>query len=164
MLNVRVLGAVALLASTGNAFAQQQPDPGRLTAALEVVHAMGGPTSVAQTFAAMRPGMIKLIEANGKTPPDRAASLYDNVMLPALQAHVGDLLESKAHILAEHFTVTELTDIRNFYASATGKKLLANQGAIAVETMQDMQPLMRDIIARTTAYQNATHDAPGSKP
>jgi hypothetical protein len=152
-----------LLAASFHASAQSVP-PERLQAALDVQRAMGGAAAVDQTFKAMRPALINLMTSQNHMPIGRAAELVDTVLLPALQAHSGELLAARAQSMARHFTVAELSDIKQFYLSPVGQKLLANQAVLGTEYMQALQPLMRDVMARTMTMMKSKAQPAGSPP
>ncbi len=158
----------ALLASilvVTSALAQPSgPASDRVQAAEDVVRAMGGEAALRQTFTAMRPGLINFMIAQNHVPTGKALEVVDKVLMPALLEHTGDLMKMRAHILAKHFTVNELSDLKQFYLSPTGQKLLVIQAEMGAETMQAMQPLVRDLLARSAALQKSQSGNTGATP
>ncbi len=53
----------------------------------------------------------------------------------------GSFEEIVARAYAQHFTVPELQEMVGFYSSATGRKLIEKQGALAQDVAQSSQPL-----------------------
>ena len=141
--------SVALIAGAGASKAEGAPDAEHLQAAASVERAMGGEAQVMKGLAAMRPGMINMMAQTSHMPIGQAADEWDKAILPGMQAHIGDIESAKARILAEHFTVSELIDLKNFYLSPTGQKLIANQSVIATESMRSMMPFLQDVMKRS---------------
>ncbi len=137
------------LATSTSVRAQGTPDAEHFQAAAAVERAMGGEAQVMKSLTAMRPGMISMLSQTSHMPIGHAAEQWDKVILPGMQAHVGEIETAKARILAEHFTVSELTDLKNFYLSPTGQKLIANQSVIATESMRSMMPFLQDVMKRS---------------
>ena len=139
--------ACVFVAAAGQSLAQTAPDPDRLKAAQAVEQAMGGDAAV----TAMRPALINMLVQMNHMPAGNATEMVDTVLLPDLKTHQPEIEAAKARIYAEHFTVAELNGIRDFYTSPTGQKFLSEQAAIATESMQSMQPFLRDVMTHAAA-------------
>ena len=147
----KYLLACVFVAAAGQSSAQTAPDPDRLKAAQGVEQAMGGDAAVTKSFTAMRPALINMLVQMNHMPASNATEMVDTVLLPDLKTHQPEIEAARARIYAEHFTVAELNGIKDFYTSSTGQKFLAEQPAIATESMQSMQPFLRDVMTHAAA-------------
>jgi hypothetical protein len=134
-------------------FAQEQPvDPARLKAAKDIAHVTSNADRLKQMLDTMRPGLVRVFVSQDHLAPDAANKLFDTIFVPSFQAHYGDLVTARAKILAGIFTVPEMTQIRDFYASPVGQKYVANEGVIAAGMAAAMQPFLRDVMKQAMDF------------
>ena len=165
---MRTLSAAAMLAASlhaGTCLAQTADTPeNRLSAAVALQQAMGGNAALVQTFTNLRPALIRILVQSGHLTLAHAAEMVDTVELPELQKHAPDLLAAKARIYAKYFDVHDLQVMMAFYRSPTGQKALAEQSAIAADTLSSMQPLIRDVQAHVAELAKKQQGGQTSQP
>lgn len=140
-----------VLAGVAPALAQQQPSPDQLKAAREVIEVSGAADSIRDIVP------IFLDEAKNtltRTRPEIVKDLNEAIKAvePEFAKRKEDLMNDIASVYASRFTVEELSEIKTFYTSATGKKLVENlpsvlQGSYE-KTQAWSQKMSTDIIAR----------------
>lgn len=122
----------AICLVSGHSFAQSAapaPTAEALKLARTVVTQMQGDQTVA--LKAMGTPMIGLIQQMGIREPDRAQVLVQEVIMPVLTAHYGDLLDAQARAYAGALNATDLQAISAFYATPAGRDLTAAQPVLA---------------------------------
>jgi uncharacterized protein len=62
-----------------------------------------------------------------------ARDIMDQRVAPALREMLPELVEMMAQMWARHFTVEELTQLREFYGTPLGQKLIQTQPALTAE-------------------------------
>ncbi|MCJ2005554.1 DUF2059 domain-containing protein [Methylobacterium sp. J-092] len=128
------------------------PDPATLKAAREVVAQMQGDrTALLNAMAAPMVGMMQQI---GVKQQDQAQALVQEVVLPTLTAHFDELLDIQARGFAAALGKDDLQVIAAFYATPTGKRLVAAQPQLAqaqlVGTQQWMQSVTPEMQGKLT--------------
>jgi hypothetical protein len=121
-----LVGAISLVQPWGlraEAPKAQETEAHRLAQQLQL--ARGGTDIINQTFDALRTRLIQVIMQRGHTTEDKAASVCDDILMPAMKTHSKELNDSIAGIYASNFTPDELRDLITFYQSRTGRKLVA---------------------------------------
>ena len=127
-------------------------DPATLKAAREVVAQMQGDrTALLNAMAAPMVGMMQQI---GVKQQDQAQALVQEVVLPTLTAHFDELLDIQARGFASTLGKDDLQVIAAFYATPTGKRLVAAQPQLAqaqiVGTQQWMQAVTPEMQGKLT--------------
>ncbi|TXN26801.1 DUF2059 domain-containing protein [Methylobacterium sp. WL93] len=127
-------------------------DPATLKAAREVVAQMQGDrTALLNAMAAPMVGMMQQI---GVKQQDQAQALVQEVVLPTLTAHFDELLDIQARGFAGALGKDDLQVIAAFYATPTGKRLVAAQPQLAqaqlVGTQQWMQSVTPEMQGKLT--------------
>lgn len=123
LLSLGVAAGLALAAFGGPAFAQTASGP-KLQAAREVIEASGASAS----FQNIVP--IFLDEAKrslSRTQPPEFAKDFDDVikiLQPEFAKRYDQLMDQIATVYADRFSDQELADIKTFYTSPTGKKMV----------------------------------------
>ena len=148
------LAAASLLVLTAAppAFAQTPaPSPEQIKAAREVIDVSGAADSIKEIVP------IFLDEAKNtltRTRPDIAKDLGEAIKAvePEFTKRKEDLMNEIATVYAQRFTAQELTEIKTFYTSATGKKLVQNLPGVLQASYERTQlwsqKMSTDIIAR----------------
>lgn len=129
----------------------QTPPPEHVKAAREVIEASGAAASLTdvipifmdeakQTFTRTRPEIAKDIEAALKA------------ITPEFEARREQLMNDIAAVYAERFSAKELAEIKAFYTTPTGRKLVENLPNLIQATYQQTETWSRkmsqDIVAR----------------
>ena len=123
---------LATLLFSGSTFAQTPaaaPTAEALKAARTVVMQMQGDQAAA--LKAMGAPMAGLIQQMGIREPDRAQVLVQEVIMPLLTAHYGDLLDTHARAYAAALSMADLQAISTFYTTPAGRDLAAAQPVLA---------------------------------
>ena len=127
-------------------------DPATLKAARDVVAQMQGDR--AALLNAMAAPMVGMMQQIGVKQQDQAQALVQEVVLPTLTAHYDELLDIQARGFATALGKDDLQVIATFYATPTGKRLVAAQPQLAqaqlVGTQQWMQAVMPEMQGKLT--------------
>jgi hypothetical protein len=140
---------LAAIMLTGNlARAQTAPEPSppaeNLAAARELVQAM----KATDTLKALLPAIISNMKAAVVQNRPEIEKQYDALMpifADAANARLNELADQVAVVYARRFTLDELHQIKAFYQTPVGQKMITEQPAIARETMALGQQLGRSI-------------------
>jgi hypothetical protein len=148
-----IVAFVAAVVVTGNLVRAQtppQPTPPaeNLAAARELVQLM----KAADNFKAVLP----IIANNMKSRIGPIRPEVEERMLKAASARANEFGDRLAAIYAQHFTLDEIHQIASFYQTSVGQKLIAEQPAIAGETMALGQELGK--AAQADALEQARKD------
>lgn len=142
----------ALILAAGPALAQTEPQPApapsaeNLAAAQELVRVM----KATDIFKTMLPSLVNSMKAAVVQNRPEVAKNYDAMMprfIEAANTRVNELADQIAGVYARHFTLDELHQMTQFYQSPAGQKMIAEQPAIARETLAFGQQLGRTIAA-----------------
>ena len=115
-----VLGLVCMSAG-----AQTPISPEAHKAAAELSAAKGDAAMAATLIATMRNQIIKVIADKGHVATDRATTVFDDVLMPELKAHVNELAAALVDIYAQNFSIDELHQLTAFFRTPLGVKYLA---------------------------------------
>ena len=129
----------------------QAPSPEQVKAAREVVEASGAASSLndvipifideaKQTFTRTRPEIAKDLDAALKA------------ITPEFETRREQLMNDIAAVYAQRFSTKELAEIKAFYTTSTGRKLVENLPSLIQATYQQTEAWSRkmsqDIVAR----------------
>lgn len=134
----RLLAAVlaAALAAPAGALAQgSRPSgtpQGAVAASLEenrreaaaLAEAFDIPRQVEAIFREARDEMIRATVGASGLPPEKAAEIVDEIMMPNFKARAQELVTEMIEPYAVNFTYSDLRALRAFYTSPLGQKLL----------------------------------------
>lgn len=141
------IAAVAIILSIGPLWAQTaQPAPAadNLAASQQLIEVM----RAADQFKAILPSLIQNMKAAVVQNRPEMEKNFDAMMplfAEAANARVKDVTDQMATIYARHFSVDEMHAMTAFYQTPAGQKLLAEQPAIARETLAAGQQFGRAI-------------------
>ena len=121
---IAVTGAAMALLCAG-ASAQTPISPAAHEAAAELSAAKGDATMVTTLISTMRNQIIKVISDKGHVPIDRATSVFDNILMPELRTHAGELAAALVDIYAQNFSIDELHQLTAFFRTPLGMKYLS---------------------------------------
>ncbi|MGA2509568.1 MAG: DUF2059 domain-containing protein [Candidatus Acidiferrales bacterium] len=97
----------------------------------------------------MRQMMHDQLQKTPNLPPDaeeQMNKMYDKMMQ---KMPIDDLLQAMEPVYAKHFTKGDVDSMIAFYASPTGKKMLAEMPAITQEAMQASSGVIRKYMDQT---------------
>lgn len=149
-LRLRVAAALLLAAAASPALAQA-PSPDQVKAAREVIEASGAAASLnnivpiffdeaKQTFTRTRPEIAKDLDEVLKA------------IRPEFEQRREQLMNDIATVYAQSFSAAELAEIKTFYQTATGKKLVESLPSVLQasyeRTQAWSQKMSQDIVTR----------------
>jgi hypothetical protein len=140
------LAAIMLTGNLARAQTASEPSPPaeNLAAARELVQAM----KATDTLKALLPTIISNMKAAVVQNRPEIEKQYDALMpifSDAANARLNELADQLAVVYARRFTLDELHQIKAFYQTPVGQKMITEQPAIARETMAIGQQLGRSI-------------------
>lgn len=119
------LALCLLAAAPAGAEGPQAPTDEARAAARELAEATGVGNQVGQMLGLMRGQMLQMVQraAPGQSPA-QVAQTVDEVLLPEFRARLGELTEIITEIFAENYTLDDMKELRAFYATPLGQRLL----------------------------------------
>ncbi len=122
------LGVLLLGATAGTAARAADPtiDPAHLAAAARLMDDTGGKARMEQVMTAMRGIMVQLVSSHGRDGAE-AGRIVDEVLLPAMRAHLPELETAFTRFWADAMTTEQLQTADAFFRSPTGLKLVEVQ-------------------------------------
>jgi hypothetical protein len=124
----RIIGAAAMLvamlmAATPKCQAASTTiDPKTRAAAETMFEAIGGNAEFVKIFDATRGVMITNLMQSGHVSAAQAASVCDEILMPAVKRRVSELTAAFVEVYAENFTTSELNQMTAFYETPVGRK------------------------------------------
>ena len=128
-LGLLLLGTTAGLSARA---AEPAADPAHLAAASRLVADTGGKARMEQMMTLMRGLMVQVISAHGKDAAE-SGRIVDQVLLPAMRAHLPELQTAFTRIWANAMTTEQLDAADAFYRSPTGAKLVQVEAKVLPE-------------------------------
>ena len=126
--------AMALLCA--GASAQTPISPAAHEAAAELSAAKGDTAMVTTLISTMRNQIIKVISDKGHVPADHATTIFDDILMPELRAHAGELAAALVDIYAQNFSIDELHQLTAFFRTPLGMKYLSKTPLIFQEARE----------------------------
>ena len=119
------LALCLLAAGPAGAEGPQVPTEEARAAARELAEVTGVESQVGQMLTLMRGQMVQMIQrgAPGQTPA-QVEHTVDDVLLPEFRARLGELKEMTAEIFVKNYTLDDMRELRAFYATPLGQRLL----------------------------------------
>jgi uncharacterized protein len=134
---------LASLACAGPA-AAQQPSPGAIATAKELLVAKGATTM----FEPLLPGMIESTK-NTFLPTNPSLFKEFNEVAAKLRTELAprreEIINQIARIYAQRFTEAEMKEITAFYKSPTGKKFAADEPAVIDQGLKQAEQWARNM-------------------
>ncbi len=93
-------------------------------AARGMVEASGAAKVASSVLGLMRNQMVVNLQHGTSKSAEEVARIVDEVLLPEMQRHVGDLVEMIVEINAANYTVDEMRQLTIFYHSPLGKRVV----------------------------------------
>lgn len=156
-LGIAVLAAALTLGFVAKA---QEPgaetvDPARLAAAQEVLEIAGSLADMRKAMGVMKTAMIDQTRQTNPAMAEQLGVFLDELLAegnPRVETYLTEAREALTVFYATRFTVEELNDLKTFYATPTGKKMLAITpeipAAIAGPLVRFQQGLIQDLQAK----------------
>jgi uncharacterized protein len=138
-----ILLLVSMLAVFGTGVAQQATPPGGTgeavdpetkAAALSLVKLMGTEQQMLQMIDLMKPAIAAPLLQ--KVPGPDGQKMVDEIIVPEMKQHIGGLLELVAESYTKHFTAAEIAEMRAFYETPIGQKMVRERGTMMGESQQ----------------------------
>ncbi len=126
-------GLALCLLAAAPAWAEAPTEEAR-TAARELAGVLGVQNQVGQMLGLMRGQMVQMIQrgAPGQSPA-QVAQTVDEVLLPEFRARLGELTEVVTELYAENYTLDDMKELRAFYATPLGQRVLKVGPVIATQ-------------------------------
>ncbi len=119
------LALCLLAAAPAGAEGPQAPTEEARAAARDLAEATGVETQTAQMLGLMRGQMVQIIQrAAPSQSPAQVAQTVDEVLLPGFRARLGELKDIIVEIYAENYSLDDMKELRAFYATPLGQRLL----------------------------------------
>lgn len=128
------------------------PSEEAMREARQLTDLLGVPTQVRNTLTQVRNQVVQAtIQASGK-PVEEAIKIVDELLMPEFAARTGELQTALTLPWAQNFTISELKELRTFYDTPIGRKVLqvlptVNQAAIQAG-QQWSQRVFREGVAK----------------
>ena len=120
----------------------------RMTAAMDLMDAMGGRQSVLTQISRVIPAQMQALQTQFPNMSADMRNAIETSMREEMSKGVNQLLTQMAGAWAHRFTVKELQELTAFHRSPTGKKLRANQEDLQRELSDIGRSWGKDIGAR----------------
>lgn len=133
-----LLAAVLTLGLAQPATAQAPNLPGvtaeSRAAARELLVAMNYSATAGQMLTGLRTQMVSIIAQVGGKPQPEAEKIVDEVLFPEFQSRIGEMQDLTIEIYASNLTAGEMRELRAFYNTPIGKRLLVVTPKLGVES------------------------------
>lgn len=157
---MRAITAVLVLAIAiaSPAWAESKTDKVR-----ELMRETGMEQLLVQAMTQMMEGMKPMLRAGLKDTPPGFAPLMEEEMTRGFQNASGDYLSMAVALYSDTFSEAEIDEMRAFYRSPTGQKMVAKQPALLQRSMENGGMLGQRIglqaFERAKARYEASHKA-----
>jgi hypothetical protein len=136
---MKALLAACLIALAAPAFAQDapppEPDPAALAMAHDIIEMTHAVDNVKAGLDLMTPLIVAQLKRDKADIPDDIIAKFTVTLREELASDIPELLDAEAKIYARHYTLAELSALRDFYRSDVGKKIIVEGPLIAKETV-----------------------------
>jgi hypothetical protein len=105
------------------------------SAAVALFQSMGGNAVTTQLVSASRGLIINTLMSRYHAAGQAAYSAADEILLPAMKAHIGEYEAMTAQIYAQHLSVEEMVTLSSFYRTSVGQKWVVLQPLIFQQTV-----------------------------
>ena len=119
--------------------------------ATSLAQAVGVDTLVNTVLHLMHDQMVQILAVGSHKSPAEVAPIIDQVLMPEMQAQAPALSAAVIGIWASDFTADELRQLRAFYATPLGAKLLRTQPLIAQQSIAAGQAWGRQVAQEALA-------------
>jgi uncharacterized protein len=129
-----VLGAGVADPVTPNPATQDPVSPETKAAALGLVRLMGTEQQMLQMIELMKPIVVASLAQ--KIPGPDGQKMVDEIIMPELRQHIGGLLDLVADAYTKHFSPPEIEEMRAFYETPIGQKMVRERSVMLSESQQ----------------------------
>jgi len=150
-LRSRLAAGCILLAASAVPALGQTPPPDQLKAAREVIEVSGAAASLSNIVPVF---MDEAKQTFTRTRPEIAKDLGEvlTAIAPEFEKRRDELMDEIAMVYAQRFSTQELAEIKAFYQSPTGAKLVKNLPAVLQQSFEKTEgwsrKMSQDIVAR----------------
>lgn len=109
------------------------------TEALALTEMIGVTRQSTQLISIMRGQMIQLVMRAGQKPQEEAVKIVDEVLMPDFTAQSALLTNDIVDVWASNFSIEDLKQLRAFYSTPLGQKLIATLPKVTQEGMAQGQ-------------------------
>ncbi len=110
-------------------------DAATLAAALDLQTATGTQARMEETVDLMLSSVLSLMKQNDKEISQPALDAFKEAFRAEMRTDIPEVLNETACVAARHYTLTEIQQLRAFYVSDIGQKLLKESPEVMKETM-----------------------------
>ena len=93
-------------------------------AAREMIEASGAAKVATNVLGLMRNQVVVNLQRSTSKPSEEVARIVDEVLLPEMKHHVGELVDVIVEINAANYTVDEMRQLTAFYRSPLGQRVV----------------------------------------
>ena len=104
--------------------ASQPVDPKRLEVATEIVKNFDLKNQLQNALSAMTMPMVPFMAQENPGQDDKLQKIALDAVQKVASAHMDEIEKNKATVYAQLFTLLELQELKKFYASPTGRKMM----------------------------------------
>lgn len=144
-------GMLLVAVAVAPAYAQTPPSAEQLKAAREVIEVSGAAASLTNIVPVF---MDEAKQTFTRTRPEIAKDLGEvlTAITPEFNQRRDQLMDDIASVYAQRFSAQELTEIKAFYQSSTGAKLVKNLPGVLQQSYEKTEvwsrKMSQDIVAR----------------
>ncbi len=101
-----------------------QPTQEARQAARELTQTIGSNSPSVQILEQLRDQLTAAIVRNTRKPQEEAAALVDELLMPELTSHAGELDDTIIDIYATNYSAEDMRALRQFYLTPLGQRVL----------------------------------------
>ncbi|MEI9931070.1 MAG: DUF2059 domain-containing protein [Rhizomicrobium sp.] len=109
-------------------------DPATLSAALDLQNATGSQKRMLAMIDLMMPPILEMIKQSNQEISQEALDAFKNAFRAEMMTGLPEVMNEIACVTARHYTLAELQQIKAFYGTAIGKKLLKETPEVMTES------------------------------
>lgn len=111
-----------------------KPVDAALLAAAEDLQAQSDTTGrLSQVIDSLVPSMVEMVKKTTPSASDEALSEFSDEFRKEMKANLPEVLKQTACVAARHYTLADMQQMKAFYATQLGQKMLANGPVMAKE-------------------------------
>jgi uncharacterized protein len=122
-----------IMAMPGHA---QEPDPAAIAKAKELMEVSEARKLGDQMLSVLEAPLVGLFESANPGRRTEISEFMRERFLPEMRRRLPEFWDLAAAVYAKHFTVAELDELKAFYESPLGRKVIAEQGGLMTELSQ----------------------------
>lgn len=133
-----LLALLAFLLSAAPGAAQSLPGATEASRAeaRALVEAIGMTGQMRQMVPPLAQSMVRSLAQTNPGDAAAAQQVVDEILMPEILAHLSEMSDLAVEVYAAQFTAEDLRDLRSFYETPVGRRLIAAQPVIATQMFQ----------------------------